>query len=165
MSSMSMFTVRAAALLTWSSWPPPQAEPTTATTAAATTRMARFMGSPSGGVRGGPAEVEAAEELGVEGHDDGRGAHQHSAERRGKGDAGPGEGAGGQGDGHDVVAGGPGQVLDHLAVGRVREADDGDDRPGVVGGEDDVGGLDGHVGAGADGPAHGRPGQGGGGGV
>src|SRR2546421_4433165 len=114
----------------------------------------RFTASPSGGDGGcGPAQVEAAEELGVKGHDDGRGAHQDGSDGRGQSDSGPGEGPGGQGDGYDVVAGGPAQVLDHLAVAGGGEPDEGDDRPRVVGGEDHVGGLDGDVGAGADGDA------------
>jgi hypothetical protein len=72
---------------------------------------------------------------------------------RGTGDPGPCEGAGGQGDGDHVVAGRPGQVLDHLAVVGAGEADDGDHATGIAGGEYDVGGLDGDVGAGADGDA------------
>ena len=45
-----------------------------------------------------------------------------------QGDAGPGERAGGERDGDDVVAGGPGQVLDHLAVAGPRQPDDAGDR-------------------------------------
>jgi hypothetical protein len=55
----------------------------------------------------------------------------------------------------------PTEVLDHLAVGALRQADDGDDVARVVAHEDDVGGLDGDVGAGADGDADIGLGQGG----
>jgi hypothetical protein len=43
------------------------------------------------------AELDAAEELGVEGHDDGRDAHQDGGHRRGHGDAGPAQGSSGDG--------------------------------------------------------------------
>src|SRR5829696_10493509 len=69
----------------------------------------------------GRAEVEATQELGVEGDHDGRGAHQDGADGWGQGEAGPGEHAGGQGDGDQVVAGGPAQVLEHLAVAGLRQ--------------------------------------------
>ena len=61
-------------------------------------------------------ELHSAEQLGVEGDDDGRQAHQHGTDGGGQGDACPGERSGGERDGDDVVAGCPRQVLDHLAV-------------------------------------------------
>ena len=39
---------------------------------------------------------------------------------------------GGDGDGDDVVAGGPPQVLEALAVGGLRQPDDADHGPGVA---------------------------------
>ena len=75
---------------------------------------------------------------------------------------GPRERAGGDGDGDDVVPGGPPQVLEALAVGGLRQPDDADDQPRVGAGEDEPGRLDGDVGAGADGDADVGAGEGGG---
>ena len=58
-----------------------------------------------------------------------------------------------QRDRHDVVAGGPGQVLHHLAVAGPGEPDHRADASGVAGGEHDTGRLERHIGAGADGQA------------
>jgi hypothetical protein len=49
--------------------------------------------------------------------------------------------------------------LDHFAVRGAREPDDAGDAARVGGGEDDAGGLDGHVGAGADRDTHVGSGQ------
>ena len=49
-----------------------------------------------------------------------------------------------------VVAGGPHEVLNHLAVARPREPDDTRHRPRIRRGQHDAGRLDRHVGAGAD---------------
>src|SRR5581483_2739867 len=57
------------------------------------------------------------------------GAHQHATDRRQERDPGPGQGARGQRARHDVVPGGPGEVLDHLSEAGGRQPDAGHDRP------------------------------------
>jgi hypothetical protein len=56
----------------------------------------------------------------------------------------------GERDGGGVVAEGPEQVLPHQAHGRAGDLDRGGDVEHVVADEDDIAGLFGHVGAGAD---------------
>jgi len=62
-------------------------------------------------------EVDPAQQLGVEGDDDRRHAHEHGPDRRRQGQPGPSQHAGRQRDGGQVVACAPRQVLEHLAVG------------------------------------------------
>ncbi len=62
----------------------------------------------------------------------------------------PGQHPGGERDRDHVVPGGPHEVLDHLAVGRTRQPDDAGHRPRIRRRQHDAGGLDRHVGAGAD---------------
>ena len=57
-------------------------------------------------------------------------------------------------DRHEVVAGRPDQVLDHLGVRRTRQLDGRHDVPRVAPDKDDAGRLDGDVGAGADRDPH-----------
>ena len=108
---------------------------------------------PGGGGYGAAGELDPAQQLSVEGDDDRREAHQDRPDGGRQRESGPGEHAGCQRDGDDVVAGGPGEVLHHLAIARPREPDDPGDAAWIAGGEDDPGGLDGHVGAGTDGDA------------
>ena len=61
-------------------------------------------------------QINAAQQLGVQGHHDGRGRHQDRTHGRGQHEPDRGEHSGGQRHGEDVVARGPDQVLDHLAV-------------------------------------------------
>ena len=84
------------------------------------------------------SEVDAAEQLCVERDDDGGQAHQDSTDGGWERDAGLGEGVGREGDGDDVVAGGPCKVLAHLAVRGLGESDDTDDGAWVVAGEHDA---------------------------
>ena len=63
------------------------------------------------------------------------------------------------GQGEAVVADGPGEVLVHLALCAAADRDRGGDVERVGAHEHDVGGLDGDVGAGADGDARRRPGR------
>ena len=79
-----------------------------------------------------PVAGRGGAELGVERDHDGRHAHEDGADRRRQRDADPGEDAGGERDRDDVVAGGPGEVLDHLPVARLREADDADHAAGSL---------------------------------
>ena len=66
-------------------------------------------------------QINPAQQLGVQGHHDGRGRHQDRAHGRGQHEPDRGEHAGGQRHGEDVVARGPDEVLDHLAVAGLRE--------------------------------------------
>src|SRR4029450_8542123 len=75
-------------------------------------------------------EVEAPQELGVEGDDNGGQAHQDRADGRGQGDAGPGQGTGGDRHGQQVVAGRPPESLQHLAVAGLREPQGPEDAAG-----------------------------------
>src|SRR5581483_8832682 len=102
-------------------------------------------------IDGHRSEVDATEELCVEGDDDGRHAHEHRADGGREGEAGPGESAGGEGDGQDVVAGGPGEVLELLAVAGLGQPDHRGDAARVAAGQDDPGRLDGDIGACPDG--------------
>ena len=76
--------------------------------------------------------------------------HEDAADRGGERDACPGERAGGERDRDHVVAGCPHEVLDHLLVARLRQADDAHHEPRVRAGEDDAGGFDRDVGPRAD---------------
>jgi hypothetical protein len=97
------------------------------------------------------AEVEAAQELGVGGHDRGRCAHCYRSSCGRKADSGEGERAGGDWDGQQVVASGPDEVLDHLDVGGCGQVDDPGNTSWVARDQHHTRGFDGDVRAGADG--------------
>ena len=95
----------------------------------------------------GYASAEAPEAQRVGDHRDARERH------RGAGDHGVEEAGGGEGEGGDVVAEGPGEVLLDGAQGGAAEADGVRRGAEVAADEREVGGLDGDVGAGPDGEA------------
>ena len=92
-------------------------------------------------------QVEAAQELRVEGDDDRRGRHEDRTDAHRQDEPDRREDARGQGDGEEVVAGGPPEVLLHLPVAGPRELEDGEHRTGIVGGEDDSRRADRDIGA------------------
>src|SRR6266487_4902924 len=109
----------------------------------------RLTGSPAGGrQRGG---VPAAQPAGINDYRQRGQGHGGGGDDRGEPDAGEGvEDPGGDRDSDGVVGEGEEQVLPDITHGCFRQGDRGDDPGEGAGDEGDVGGLDRHVGAGAD---------------
>src|SRR4030042_1496216 len=89
-------------------------------------------------------EAELPQLEGVDDHYDAAGGHEEGPPLGPEGDAPGGQDARGHGDGHRVVACGPGQVLPHLPHGGLAEPYEAGHVAGAVPDEDDVRGLPGH---------------------
>src|SRR3982074_731122 len=77
-------------------------------------------------------ELDPAQQLRVRGDDDGARRHEDRTDGWGEEDPLRGKDSSSEGDGDDVVARGPEEVLDHLRVRRPRETDDLDDAARIV---------------------------------